>query len=197
MYIDADVIPVHSIAEAYLYLMILRCRNCGKGPLKQRGDLTRTAAAPGGWLLTAACSTCAAEHALHFSIEPMPTREQAASDRINPTSERSGAIDLLGWLSLFQTILTESQKSRDKETARQLAYEAAQCLDEALKFYQGDRDLPEDSAFFTEESLRRFHDHPPYFSRSKWRERRLKLPDISTHTQALHKPRRRWWQFWR
>jgi hypothetical protein len=194
MYSDADIVSVHSIAEAYLFLMIVRCRACGKGPLKQRGDITKTAE---GWSLATTCSTCGDESSLRFAIEPAPTREQARSDRINPTAERSAAIDLLGWLSLFQTIIAESHKSSDKPTMRQLAYEAAQCLDEALKFYDGDNELPTESAFFTEESRRRFRDHPQYFNRAKWRERRLKLPDIATHTQPLHEPRRRWWQFWR
>jgi len=197
MYTDSDVVQVHTVAEAYLYLMIVRCRTCGKGPLEQRGDLTRAASAPGGWLLESVCSTCGAERPLCFAVEPAPTREQARFDRINPTSERSAAIDLLGWLSLFQTILGESSQHRNKPTARQLAYEAAQCLDEALKFYERDHELPDESAFFTEESRRRFRDHPQYFNRSKWRERRLRLPDIAAQTQPLHESKRPWWQFWR
>lgn len=197
MYTDSEVVQVHSVAEAYLFLMLVRCRACGKGPLKQRGDLTRATASPGGWLLQAACSACGVERPLHFAIEPEPTREQARSDRISSTRERSAAIDLLGWISLFQTILGESPKQPDKQTARRLTHEAAQCLDEALKFYDGDDELPDESAFFTDESRRRFRDHPEYFNRSKWRERRLKLPDVHLRSQPLNEPRCRWWQFWR
>lgn len=193
---DLPVVTVHSVAEAYLYLMVRPCLDCGRGPLKQRGDLTRTAAARGGWLLPAACGACGHRVELAFDIQPPPTREQARSDTINPTAERSQAIDLLGWITLFQTILAESQKQTDRQLARQLAWESAQCLDEALKFYDGDQELPAADAFFSDAARDRFRAHPEYFARSKWRERRLLLPDGRTRDAAAPRPRRRWWRFW-
>jgi len=198
MSFDAQAVQVHSVAEAYLYLLVTPCQSCGSGPLKQRGDLTKTSSVAGGWSLATACSACGVEGSIPFAIEPPPTREQARSDQINPTSARSGAIDLLGWLTLFQTILAESQRQEDKQAARQLAYEAAQCLDEALKFYDADNELPIEDAFFSEASRRRFHDHPQRFSRSTWRQRRLMLPDTKVAARlAGAKPRPPWWQFWR
>lgn len=193
---DAQFLTVHSVAEAYLCLLVTPCRDCGRGPLKQRGDLTRTAAARGGWLLPAACAACGNRAELAFDIQPPPTREQAQSDIINPTSEHSQAIDLLGWVTLFQAILAESQKQTDRQMARQLAWESAQCLDEALKFYDGDNELPSVDAFFTDLGRTRFRDHPQYFARSKWRERRLLLPDARTRGPAAGRPRRKWWHFW-
>ena len=197
MYAEAEVVTVHSVAEAYLYAMVLRCPTCGKGPMKPRRDLTRKEASPGGWMMVAYCAACGDDVALHFAIDPPPTREQARSDCINPTPQRSQAIDLLGWLSLFQTIIAESEKSADKRTGRQLAHEAAQCLDEAMKFYDGGNELPGEGAFFGQDSPRRFRDHPEYFNRSKWRQRRLMLPEFTSQTHSPHEKRRRWWQFWR
>ncbi len=198
MITDAPIVPVHSVAEAYLFLMVCRCRSCGAGPLKSGEDLTKASSALDRWTLHAACSACGAERSLSFTIQPPPTREEASSNRVNPTADRSRAIDLLGWLTLFQTVLAESHKQADRETARQLAYEAAQCLDEALKFYEPDNEIPGEDAFFTDVSRRRFRDHPQHFSRETWRQRRLVLPDI----QARQKPaapsdQRRWWPFWR
>ncbi len=192
---DAQFLTVHSVAEAYLCLLVTPCRDCGRGPLRQRGDLTRTAAARGGWLLSAACGACGSRAELAFDIQPPPTRAQARSDTINPTAERSQAIDLLGWITLFQTILAESQKQTDRQMARQLAWESAQCLDEALKFY-GDNELPPADAFFSDVARDRFRAHPEYFARSKWRERRLLLPDARTRAAAAERPRRQWWRFW-
>ncbi|MBN2563166.1 MAG: hypothetical protein JXQ75_19765 [Phycisphaerae bacterium] len=201
MYADDDVVQVHSVAEAYLYIMVARCRNCDRGPLRQRADLTKTSASPGGWALATACTTCGAEATIHFAIEPAPTRQEAQSNEVNRTAQRSQAIDLLGWLTLFQTILGKVEEQEDKQTRRQLAYEAAQCLDEALKFYDADNELPAEDAFFSEESRRRFRDHPQRFIRSEWRQRRLMLPDIAAKTKPRHEPlhhrKRRWWRLWR
>lgn len=197
MYAETEVVTVHSVAEAYLYAMILRCPACAKGPMKPRRELTRKEASPGGWMMVVACAACGDDAALLFAIDPMPTRAQAKSDCINPTPQPSRAIDLLGWLSLFQTIIAESEKAKDKQIGRQLAYEAAQCLDEAMKFYDGDNELPGDDAFFGQDSLRRFRDHPEYFNRSKWRQRRLMLPEMTSKTRSPQEKRRRRWRFWR
>src|ERR1051325_1709839 len=143
---DLPAVTVHSVAEAYLYVRSTRCRACGQGPLNQIDELTRREAADGGWTLHTACAACGAKFVFHFRIDPMPSREEAQSDRINQTSNPSEAIDLLGWLSLFQSILTASEQQTNRQTARQLAYEAAQCLDEAMKFYGTDEELPSAAA---------------------------------------------------
>jgi hypothetical protein len=194
---DAEVVQVHSVAEAYLFLMLSRCQACDAGPLEKRSDLTKTTSSPGGWSLVAVCPACDTERSIHFAIEPPPTLRQAQSDRINPTPARSRAIDPLGWLTLFQNILAESQKQTDRQTARRLACEAAQCLDEALKFYDADNELPDEDAFLTQASRRRFSDQPQHFAQSKWRQRRLVLPETEAMTKlAKSAPTRRWWHFW-
>lgn len=195
---DASIISVHSVAEAYLYLLATPCPDCRKGSLKQKNDLTKTGSGSSDWELESHCAACGAEQALRFEIKPIPTREQARSDRINPTRERSQAIDLLGWLTLFQTILAASGRESDKQSGRQLASEAAQCLDEALKFYEPDQELPGEDAFFTESARQRFETHPQHFARSKWLERRLHLPAPSAERVSKRPaPKHPWWRFWR
>jgi hypothetical protein len=194
---SASPVCVHSVAEAYLYLLTLRCESCGRGPLRARADLTRTDEVAGGWRMEIRCGGCARETALAFAIDPPPTREEAGSGRINPTPRPSQAIDLLGWLALFQRILSASEKEADRQAGRQLAWEAAQCLDEALKFYEPGNDLPPEAAFFSADSRRRFLDHPGQFSRERWRERRLRLPDLGAGPRPEGRPRPRWWRFWR
>ncbi len=195
---DSCPIPVHSVAEAYLYLMAEPCPACHRGALAQTRDLTKAGGAASSWTLATRCGSCNAAETLQFDIEPAPSRDQAQSSRINPTSEPSKAIDLLGWLSLFQSILGAAGKATDKAEGRQLAIEAAQCLDEAFKFYSPGEELPPPEAFFTEASRQRFASHPQQFARSRWRERRLKLPDADAKTMAAAADRpRRWWRFWR
>ncbi len=198
MFSDDTLIPVHSVAEAYLYLVATPCPACQRGALAQTGDLTKAGGAAARWTLATRCGSCNVAETLQFAIEPVPSREQAQSSRINPTSEPSQAIDLLGWLSLFQSILGAAGKAKDKAEGRQLAIEAAQCLDEALKFYSPGEELPPPEAFFSQASRQRFASHPQQFARSKWRERRLKLPDIDARTMAAAADRPRpWWRFWR
>ncbi len=191
-------VPVHSVAEAYLYLKVTPCPACGKGPLEQADDLTRRASSPGGWELNARCGGCGYAFPIAYAIYPPPTREQAQSSVINPTDQRSTAIDLLGWLMLFQAIIEASQAEADRERRRELGLEAAQCLDEALKFYDFNDEFPREDAFFTEYGRARFRDHPQQFARSVWQERRLKLPKPAGSSAGQgNRGERRWWQFWR
>lgn len=197
MDVDLPIARVHSIAEAYLYVKTLTCPACGKGPLRTPGDITRHTTAESGWRLAAECLACRRMHVAGFIIEPPPTRQQAASDCINPTPEPSEAIDLLGWLQLFQTILKASQEEADREAARRLAWESAQCLDEALKFYDEGEELPRESAFFSDTSKARFREHPGHFARSVWRQRRIMLPHARPREAPSGPADSRWWHFWK
>jgi hypothetical protein len=194
---DEQIVYVHSVAEAYLYLKVSPCRSCHRGLLEPKEDLTKAASSPGGWALSTVCAECGQTRVIPFCINPSPTREQACSPTINSTPHRSSAIDLLGWLTLFQAIIEAAQRETNKRAARELAYEAALCLDEAMKFYDGDNELPGEEAFFSDASRRRFRDNPQQFARSKWRERRLLLPDAASRTTATGSRRsHRWWRFW-
>ena len=70
----------------------------------------------------------------------------------------------------------EGLRMHSKTAARKLSLEAAQCLDEALKFYEEDNDLPPNDAFFHAGSRDRFRDHPQHFSRQRLLHLRSKLP---------------------
>ncbi|MCZ6698312.1 MAG: hypothetical protein O7D94_05205 [Planctomycetota bacterium] len=195
---ESDTIHVHSVAEAYLVLMVRRCEVCDRGPLEARADLTKARSGDGQWELPTNCPTCGNDEVLEFRIAPEPTPEQAATNWVNPTQERSRAIDLLGWLTLFRSILEASKKETDKSEIRKLAIECAQCLDEALKFYEPDNELPNQNAFFSEESLTRFRDLPQQFTRSRWLHERSKLPVVVFRTpKSENAGSRRWWQLWR
>ncbi|MEK6644686.1 MAG: hypothetical protein AABZ08_12350 [Planctomycetota bacterium] len=190
-------VRVHSVAEAYLYLLTLRCPHCARGPVQASGELTKTGDDTSSWAIGARCGACEHLGSIRFTINPTPTREAARSDCINPTNEPSLAIDLLGWLTLFQSIINASEKEPDRSASRQLAHEAAQCLDEAMKFYGEEGELPSVDAFFGDEARRRFREHPEHFARAKWRQRRLMLPEASVKTTREGRRGKRWWQFWR
>lgn len=195
---ESETIQAHSVAEAYLYLMIRRCEACDRGPPDARTDLTKTDSGKGLWELPTHCSTCGHDEVLVFRIIPEPSPEQATANWVNPTNERSRAIDLLGWLTLYRSILEASKKETDKSEIRKLAIECAQCLDEALKFYEPDNELPNQDAFFFEESLARFQDRPQQFTRSRWLHERSKLPVVVfRNAESANTSGRRWWQFWR
>lgn len=189
-------IRVHSVAEAFLCVMVRPCRICGKGPLTASGEIRRVGDSPGSWQLDAQCKACKSPETLALEIDPVPSRLGAQSNLINPTPHRSEAVDLLGWLTLYRTIVATVKSAANPVEARKLAAEAAQCLDEALKFYELENELPPKGAFFSKESRQRFADHPDQFARSRWREERLKLPaGPSTPTITPTAKRRSWWPF--
>lgn len=188
------VVSAHSVAEAFLYLMAKSCHRCGTGPLKPSGELTKTERAEAPWRLTGRCPKCSSEATFHFVITPVPTREDAKLGVINSTNDASRAIDLLGWLTLFQSILNSAADLSDKETARQLTIEATMCLDEAMKFYGPGEELPGPEAFFNSLSRQRYLDHPQQFAKSVWLDRRRKLP-VARSSEPPAPRKRRWWPF--
>ena len=138
----------------------------------------------------------------------MPQDELAAAKTARPDSaakisagpEPSGIIDVPGWLTLFSVIAEAAAKTEDKVEARKLGYEAAQCLQEALKFYDEDNDLPPDEAFFSENSRRRYRDHPQRLARSRLINLRAKLPSIDAMEKRLASAgvkKKSWWRPWR
>lgn len=191
----ASVVSAHSVAEAFFYLMARTCHRCGAGPLKPTGGLTKTTDPKAPWRLIGRCPKCATDETFHFLIVPPPTRAEAESNVVNPTTEASKAIDLLGWLTLFQSVLSSAERMTDKQAARQLAHESTMCLDEALKFYGPGEELPGPEAFFSSASRQRFLDHPQQFAKSKWMDRRSKLPVVATSEPAPPPRKRRWWPF--
>ena len=174
---DAPLVA-HSLAEAYLYILATPCATCGRGP--QRGGEAQPYADPAAAMTVGVAATCGACQ----SLTPMKFRLSGAPqavppDRVpvvNPTHEPSRMLDLAQWLTLFRMMTEASGQEENKTAARRLSLEAAQCLDEALKFYEEDNDLPTKDAFFHDDSRERFRNHPEQFSRQRLLHLRSKLP---------------------
>ena len=193
-----EPLVAHSLAEAYLYLMATSCPACGRGPLKGADarlvDREQHATVIA---ITATCDACrkAIEPTFQLPGRPSP-RNRDAPTVVNPTDKPSRVLDVGQWITLFRMITEAATKTADKTQARHLGLEAAQCLEEALKFYDdADNDLPSDEALFTQASRQRFLDHPEQFSRRRLIELRSKLPSTVTMRSRLTSPgKKRWWR---
>jgi hypothetical protein len=194
---------IHSVAEAYLLLMVTPCAACGKGPLEAASheavDLDGT---PGRRML-ARCKVCGGEQTFVFDLGDADAADAGSLPRINSSDRPSQAIDLAQWLMLFEAIVRAADQQTDPAESRRLGYEAALCLEEALKFYPaGDAEWPEESSFFQDWTRARFREHRHIFARTRLIGLRGRLPSRGRMEQRLageaSRPRRRpWWAFWR
>jgi len=199
------MLKIHSVAEAYLLLMVTRCERCGKGPFKALRHEELDLGGQTGRRLFAACQACGHERQFDFDLSSVPPEDLSAEPaeklpRINRTSEPSRVIDLAQWLMLFEAIALAAGGEDDPAESRRLAYEAAQCLEEALKFYREGCEWPDESAFFHEWTLRRFRENRHLFARTRLVEMRRRLPSIRQMEEHLTGRARRvrpWWAFWR
>jgi endogenous inhibitor of DNA gyrase (YacG/DUF329 family) len=169
---DRDLLA-HSLAEAYLYLMVTACPTCGKGPLVSsearvlsQETRLRTAA------ISASCRACHAPSEWRFQI----LHATGGGGQLNPSPQPSRLIDLGQWITLSRIITEAAGRSEDRIQARGFRIQASECLDEALKFFEQDDSRPPATAFFTSESTERFLAHPEQFERSKVLELRDRLP---------------------
>lgn len=174
----------HSLAEVHLYLLATPCVSCGRGPL--RGGEAESGDDPGGMAkrsaamsvsIAATCESCRMVTQWKFQLpDSAQTVSADQAPVVNSTDEPSRMLDVAQWLTLFGMKTEAAGRESSKTAARRLSLEAAQCLDEALKFYQEDNDLPPNDAFFHETSRERFRDHPQHFSRQRLLHLRSKLP---------------------
>jgi hypothetical protein len=143
-----------------------------------------------------ACAACAHTAQMTFHLPFGLTSVDGEPAVVNATSEPSHIIDVAQWLTLFRMITDGASREQDKVQARLLGLEAAQCLEEALRFYNdGVSDLPPAGAFFCSTSERRFRDHPEQFSRQRLLELRAKLPSIAVMRDAVSgRNKKRWWR---
>jgi hypothetical protein len=101
---------------------------------------------------------------------------------ISRTDEPSRILDVAGWLTLHARLCDAARakaraaSSVERTLARQLHIQAAACLEEALKFYDEDNDLPPEDAFFTDAGRRQFRGHPESFLRGRLVSLRAVLP---------------------
>ncbi len=199
----------HSWAEAHWYLRVTPCQDCSQGPWEVRAEADQGQ----GGTITARCLKCGAEKEFTFQCPPPPEAQDpgaAGLDQIegmpvevvNLSSRPSEIVDVGQWLSLFYHLLERASKASNSAETRRVTFQAAQCLDEALKFYGEHEELPPESAFFTAASREAFARRPERFSRESLRGMRSRLPDLRVMAHRLaHDARRpgqkRWWQFWK
>jgi len=190
-------LKAHSLAEAYLYLMATPCPGCSHGPLRGTArELPSEAEGVFKISIPATCAVCNRTIELFFDLHSRPAPAVEDSPAIvNPTDEPSQILDVGQWIMLFRMIVEAASKESNKPRARHLGLEAAQCLEEALKFYDdAESDLPPAEAVFHEASRERFRTHPEQFSRERLLDWRAKLPTqaVMRSRIAAQRPRRRW-----
>ena len=210
---------VHSVAEARFYLMVTPCPNCSSGPWEtlssQETHAETTASFNKDQLqltLQARCLKCGyVQEFLFIRKEALTEMEKelqqelldAQIELINPFPEHSEVIDVGQWLSLFY-LLVEKASSAPADQTRRFGFQAAQCLEEALKFYKESDELPPASAFFVESSRKAFREHPEKFARQRLIDMRSKLPDLRVMIKKIARnnvpeksKQKHWWQFWK
>jgi hypothetical protein len=194
-------LQAHTTTEATTYLRVHPCGSCGHGPWRIVAQDARDRPAEDGGRLTieAVCEQCGEGETLRFAVEHVQTPE-GATNAINPGDEPSRIIDLGQWLSLFHLLLEQASRERSSHQARRTGYGAALCLDEALKFYEEDDEVPPEDAFWSEPGRRAFREHPEKFARQRLRDMRAKLPateQMARRVEQDRRPAKKWWQFWR
>lgn len=183
----------NSLAEVYFYFMATPCAACGRGPLKG-GDARRMSAdaVPLRVEVVAACASCGRAERMEFTLRHGTGMDpQTRLPTINPGAEPSTLLDVVAWVMLFRVVTHAAASATDKVEARRLGLEAAQCLEEALKFFDPDSDIPPPHAFFSEVSLQRFRQSPQDYSRQRLLALRQKLPSLSRMRARTQPPEER------
>ena len=214
--------PVHSLAEIALSLKVMACPNCGGGPMVARSRSLMFDPRADQVEIEVICRSCLKSESLLFTIAdaggpgpralPRTFNEEAilaAAEFVNPTDQPSALIDVAGWLMLHslltdkaRTAAVHARTGADRQAIRNLQILAGQCIDEALKFYDVDNDLPPQDAFFSEAGRIQFHAYPELFVRDRLIDLRSRLPSCAARTDAggaaswAPSPTR-WWRFWR
>lgn len=190
---------VHSLGEAYLYARVTPCAVCA-GPLDADEARFDHDAERRVVTLEATCRRCDALFERELDVTGVNAADfallqdyrlagpwEAPSPGLNPTTEASLAIDLAGWLAAFtlvnelaRTALAPGSTSAERAAARRMRLVAGACLEEALKFYEEDNDLPSDEAFFGAEQRRQFWERPELFTRQYVADLRLALASAGT-----------------
>ena len=185
---DSSFLPANSLAEAFLYILVTPCAACGRGPIRgEAAEKLPSAADSVRVTVRSWCPVCGATPSLSFALPSDASLEKPQTGAVvNPGGRPSRLIDLPHWLTLFRMIVEAAARETDKVQARHLGLEAAQCLEEALRFYDDEEnDLPGDEAFFSDASRLVFHRRPEQFSRQRLMNLRSKLPSADAMRAAL------------
>jgi len=186
--------PLNSLLEAELYFMVAACPACGGGLAVAAEHVHWDA--PGGVLTVPAhCTGCGGEVTRRFATRRVPagelqrgcvvwppSGERSAEQPINPGGRRSAVIDVAGWLSLHDRFVEAARLAGQESDAagrgevRRLLLLAGACLEEALRFYEPENDLPPARGLFTAASRRQLREHPERFARPRLIGLRARLP---------------------
>ncbi len=204
-----EPLQAHTFTEVRYCLMVRPCPRCGHGPMEiEEGfipdALSRDAQASGGvgvrpMHVPVRCRSCREADTLAVVCEHDIDGHEPESQVINPGSQPSRIVDLAQWLSLFYLLVESAAAEPSRPAVRQMGYQAALCLAEAIKFY-GDNELPPQEAFFTDSSRQAFREHPENFARQKLRDMQSRLPALPVMERRLIRDaqhKRRGWRFWR
>jgi DNA-directed RNA polymerase subunit RPC12/RpoP len=202
---EENLLPSRSNAERHFYLMVLPCGDCGQGPFELVSSERTADQTQDIWYIR--CKHCGHGRRLLFDHKTLLIDESAAITEelpmISPSEVPSALIDVGQWLALFYRIIAAAADEKDRKEAQRLGYEATLCLEEAVKFYHADSDLPPPDAVWTENSKQRLKEHPEMFIRSRLLQMREKLPSIQVMRQNLAKSeghngqkKKHWWNKW-
>ncbi len=194
-----DVIPAHSLAEAFLYVLVTPCDVCLHGA---RQPSLAGGGAEGTVRIMAVCDNCGASDA--YRVVAAETNRIAdplsAGEPLNPGGERSQLIDVVQWVTLSEMLTEAAEATPDPGERRWRRHRVRECLDEALRFYDDDSEVPPTDAFFVDASRHSFRRHPHRYARQRLLALRDRLPHAaspaSKSSSADAPPRRRWWKFW-
>jgi hypothetical protein len=191
------LLAASSVTEAHFFLLVQACAQCQQGRLEAAAAHTESEHIDAIVRFDCVCCSCQASSQLRFKMDAaraMPTDPPV----VNPASTPSRLIDVAQWIALFTTLVGAANDEPDRQSARRLGYEAALCLEEALKFYEAENDLPPDSAFFHDDRKHLARTQPAQFSRGRLLDLRSKLPTMGAMSRTLKGPKqKRWWQRWR
>lgn len=190
-------LSAHSITEAHLYCMVHACNACQADSSEVVHEEIEEEHIDSIVRLECACRSCGRRTELHFRIDSHFVRPQEPPV-LNPGHSPSMLIDLAQWLTLHHTLLTRSDGAASKLETLRLRHLAGLCIEEALKFYEPDNDLPPARAFFSDRTREHALRQPEIFIRPALLERRAQLPDREASARrAAAQAEGKWWQFWK
>lgn len=198
----AHPLPVRSVVESFYFLLVQHCGACGKGPLDACGSQREFHEGTPCRKVNAICRACRQKCKFIFDVSACPDADEPATDPLDAIGGPSASriIDVAQWLTLFRAIIRAADDSKDKSEIRRLGFEAAQCLDEALKFYAENEKLPGEDAFLSREAYQLSREQSGQFTRSRLLSHRDKLPSLDIMRRRLQSaeqpkpPGQSWWR---
>jgi len=195
----------HSVVEASLYLTVTPCAACRHGALVVSAPVAGDAPEVVGFTTT--CRNCGVAETFWFrlpeAVGPADLRADPVSSNapISTVAEPSRLIDPVQWVTLAQLELESVAATPSAGEQRWARIRAAQCLDEALKFYTPDNELPPEDALLAESSRAALREFPQRFARPRLAAQRAALPADGLVNRVVNDPpgaprRKPWWRIW-